>query len=220
MPADFQPNLSVLDLPQRRLWSELGDVPDSFVLCGDTAVALHLGHRNSIDFDLFGSQEFDPDELYELVNFLHESKVIQKSANTLTCLVERGAPVKISFFGVPKIKQIEPPVVALENGLRIASLLDLAGMKAAVVQKRAEAKDYIDIDAIISLGEVDLSAALAAGKAIYGGAFNPMNTLKSLSYYEDGNLTTLPQDIRDRLAAAVKAVELDCLPYSDHDKER
>jgi hypothetical protein len=85
-------------------------------------------------------------------------------------------------------------------------------MKAAVVQKRAEAKDYLDIDAIINVGKIDLPTALAAANAIYGSAFNPELTLKSLCYFEDGNLQTLPRNVRDRLTKAVEAVDLHHIP--------
>lgn len=210
--ADFQPNLSTLQEPQRILWEELSAVPDEFVLCGGTAVALHLGHRESFDFDLFGSEEFDPDTLYNSMPFLQGSEVVQKAASTLTCLVDRGMPVKISFFGVPKINLLKSPHIVPKTKLSVASLIDLAGMKAAVVQKRAEVKDYVDMDAIINIATIDLSAALAAGRAIYGVQFNPANTLKSLCYFEDGELHTLPQEVRDRLVAAVHAVDLDHLP--------
>src|SRR2546423_5437346 len=98
---DFEPKLSVLPDEQRRLWNELSGVPPSFVLCGGTAIALQLGHRASLDFDFIGCEEFDPDQLYGELPFLHESKTVQKAANTLTCLVDRGGPIQISFFGVP-----------------------------------------------------------------------------------------------------------------------
>lgn len=212
MSAVFQPKLSILEEPQRHLWGELGAVPDGFVLYGGTAIALHLGHRHSVDFDLLSPGQFDPDQLYESLTFLHESRILQKSSNTLTCLVDRGGAVQVSFFGVPKVRQIRAPLVAADNQLKVASLVDLAGTKAAVVQKRAEAKDYLDMDAIIHQGGVDLATALAAGKAIYGSAFSPELTLKSLCFFEDGNLCSLPQAVRDRLAADVKAVDLDRLP--------
>jgi hypothetical protein len=77
---------------------------------------------------------------------------------------------------------------------------------------RAEAKDYIDIDALLRDGRIDLPTALAAAEAIYGTAFNPQNTLKALSYFEDGNLHRLPQPVRDRLARAAREVDLDRLP--------
>ena len=63
MGPDFQPRLSVLPAQQRRLWDEFVGVPREFVLYGGTALALHLGHRDSIDFDFFGNRPLDPTKL-------------------------------------------------------------------------------------------------------------------------------------------------------------
>ena len=108
--------------------------------------------------------------------------------------------------------RLAPPHRAPGNGVLIASLLDLAGTKASVVQLRAEAKDYSDMDAILRDGRIDLPTALAAARAIYGAQFNPQLTLKALSYFEDGNLPRLPRATKDRLAKAVRDVDLDRLP--------
>jgi hypothetical protein len=212
MATDFQPQLSILPVEQRRLWPELSSVPREFVLCGGTAIALQLAHRSSYDFDFIAQSEFDPDLLASRMAFLGHAKTLQKAPNTLTCLVDRGAPIQVSFFGAPAIKLIRSPRIAADTQLQIASLLDLAGMKAVVVQKRAEAKDYIDIDAIVERGDVDLPSALAAAAAKYGPSFNPQLTLKALCYFGDGNLNTLSREIQDRLSAAVRAVDLDRLP--------
>jgi hypothetical protein len=96
--------------------------------------------------------------------------------------------------------------------LQVASLLDLAGTKASVVQMRAEAKDYIDIDALLSDGRIDLPMSRAAARDIYGSSYNPQITLKALSYFDDGNLRDLPTALRDRLAKAVRGIDLDRLP--------
>ena len=61
------------------------------------------------------------------------------------------------------------------------------------MQKRAEAKDYLDIDALIRHG-IDLPTALAAGRIVYGRSFNPMITLKALSFFDD--LPALPAEVR------------------------
>jgi predicted nucleotidyltransferase component of viral defense system len=212
MPSDFRPILSILQEPQRRLWGELANVPPKFVLCGGTAVALHLGHRQSVDFDFIANQEFDPEAVRAQIAFLRDGRTVQQSANTLTCVVDRGGPVQLSFFGTPSIALINLPHIAEENGVRVASLLDLAAMKLAVVQKRAEAKDYLDVDAIIHRGGITLSTALAASQMLYGLIFNPELTLKSLCYFGDGTLPKLPQDVRDRLMSAVNDVDLDHLP--------
>ena len=57
--------------------------------------------------------------------------------------MDRGDPVKVSFFGVPKLPRLAPALVVKDNGLKVASLLDLAGTKASILQLRAEAKDYL-----------------------------------------------------------------------------
>jgi hypothetical protein len=106
-------------------------------------------------------------------------------------------------------------VVAKDNGLGIASLLDLAGTKASVVQVRAEAKDYIDIDALITAGKVDLPLALSAAQRLYGSTFNPQITLKALFFFDDGNLRQLPEDMKLRLVTAAREVDLDHLPGID-----
>jgi hypothetical protein len=212
MPIDFAPRLDILPPPQRRLWDELSAVPPEFVLYGGTAIALHLGHRESVDFDFFGDKPLDPARLVPAVPFLVVATVTQREPNTFGCVIDRGGVVRLSFFGLPDLPRLLPPLVAPDNGLRVASLLDLAGTKASVVQVRAEAKDYIDIDALLTDGTIDLPAALAAARAIYGTAFNPQSTLKALSYFDDGNLRRLPRPVKDRLAAAAREVDLDRLP--------
>jgi hypothetical protein len=217
MPPSFTPRLDILPAPQRRapqrrLWDELDSTPDYFTLYGGTALALHLGHRQSIDFDFFSDCDIDPAKLAAAVPYLKDAQTVQREKNTLSVIVNRGGDVKLSFFGLPDLPRLAPPHVAPGNNLKIAALLDLAGTKASVVQVRAEAKDYLDIEALLASGKIDLPAALAAGKAIYGKSFNPEITLKALSYYEDGNVKSLPEAAKKRLAEAVRAVDLDRLP--------
>jgi len=200
----FIPNLSILPSPQLRLWPELDATPDHFTLYGGTALALRLGHRASVDFDFFSSESFDPDQLAEIVPYLLGAERVQVSANTLTCRVDRDGPVLISFFGGLDLGQVAARELAAGRTVNVASLLDIAGTKVAVVQKRAEMKDYLDIDALLRHG-VDISTMLAAGRVVYGRSFNPLITLKALSYFDD--VPKLPHDVRNRLLAAVAAVD-------------
>ena len=212
MSEIFAPKIDILPEPQKQLWSELVEIPQEFNLYGGTAIALYLGHRESVDFDFFGLQHFDPDRVINAIPFLSDATIIQKSPNTLTAVVNRGGPVQVSFFGVPKLNRLKTAHVVQENGLRVASMIDLAGTKAAVVQNRAEVKDYIDIDAMIETDEIDLAVALAAGKAIFGEQFNPQLTLKALCYFDDGTVVALPTAARERLVQAVQQVDLGNLP--------
>jgi hypothetical protein len=208
----FIPRLDVLSAPQRRLWPELSAVPREFVLYGGTALALHFGHRDSLDFDFFGRLALNVPSLENDVPFMSGAKIFQRDKNTLSAIVDRGGPVQVSFFGVPKIRQVRTPHVAPDNGLKIASLLDLAGTKASVIQVRAEPKDYIDMDALTRLGNISLPMALAAAKKIYGASFNPEITLKALSYFEDEDVKELAEDLKLRLSAAAREVDLERLP--------
>ena len=204
MPDGFRPRLDILPAGQCALWNELGDLPHGFVLYGGTALALRLGHRESVDFDFFAPEAIDPQRLMQTLPLLTGARVVQVEPNTLSAVVDRGGPIKLSFFGVPALPVLAPHDVA--DGVRVASLLDLAGTKAAVVQVRAEAKDYLDIDALICAG-IDLDAILRAGRALYGASFTRLATLKALTFYDDGDLATVPQDVRRRLVAAVAAID-------------
>jgi len=208
----FSPHLEIFPPSQRRLWDELSELSKDFVLYGGTALGLHLGHRNSVDFDFFGSRELDVSRIEREISFLKGANIIQRDKNTLSAIVDRGGPIQVSFFGVPNLPRLSAVAVAEDNGLSVASLLDLAGTKASVVQVRAETKDYLDIDALIRVGKVDLSLALSAARQIYGSTFNPQITLKALSFFDDGDLRNLPEDTKLRLVAAARDVDLDHLP--------
>jgi len=205
----FTANFSTLPTAQRALWPELEATPDHFTLYGGTALALYLGHRTSVDFDFFSNASFDPDDLARSVAYLNDAERIQIAPNTLTCRVERGGPVLVSFFGDLNLGQVVGREQVEGMKLYVAALLDIAGTKAAVVQKRAEVRDYLDIDALLLHG-IDLATILAAGAVVYGRQFNPLVTVKALSYFDD--LPGLPTEVRTRLAAAVAAVDVTKLP--------
>jgi hypothetical protein len=212
---EISPRLDILPAAQRRLWNEFSAVPEEFVLYGGTAVALHLGHRHSIDFDFFGNRALDQSALQTGVPFLVGAKIVQRATNTLSVVIDRGGRVKVSFFGVPNLPRLGEPHVSKDNKLKIASLLDLAGTKASVLQVRAEAKDYIDMDALTTMGKISLPTALAAAQKLYGSSFNPEVTLKALSYFGDGNLHTLADEVKQRLVVAAREVDVEHLPDID-----
>lgn len=199
----------MLPAPQRALWPELAATPGAFTLYGGTALVLRIGHRTSVDFDFFSNASFDPDHLASRVPYLRDAERLQVASDTLTCRVDRGGPVLVSFFGGLRLGQVAAPEQVRDMPLHVASLLDLAGTKAAVVQKRAEGRDYLDIDTLLQQG-IDLPTVLAAGIVVYGRTFNPLITLKALSYFDD--VPTLPADVRARLGKAVEAVDATRLP--------
>ena len=102
----FIPNLTTLPPPQRALWPERAATPDMFTLYGGTALALRLGHRASVDFDFFSNAAFEPDRLAQSLRYLRGAQRVQVASNTLTCRVECGGPVLVSFFGALGLGQV------------------------------------------------------------------------------------------------------------------
>jgi hypothetical protein len=207
--SDFR--LSILPPSQRSLWQELESTPENFVLYRGTAIALRLGHRQSEDFDLFSNEQFDPSSLLSILSYLRGARVDHRGNNTLTVFVDRGGLVKVSFFGDVKMSHVQEPDVASGNKLQIASLLDLTATKLKTIQQRAEAKDYLDLAAALEAG-VALAEALGAARAVYGKMFNPIATLKALTYFGDGNLASLPGDVKDRLRTEARRTSLESIP--------
>jgi len=207
----FTPDLSILPGPQRQVWAELGSTPKAFVLYGGTALALRLGHRQSEDFDFFSNQSFKPTSLRETIPYLKHAEMSQFQDNTLTAIVDRNGPVKLSFFGALGIKRVQDPDIVEENQVQVASMMDLLASKLKTVQSRAEAKDYRDIVGTLNAG-LTLAEGLAAALAIYGKEFNGALSLKALTFFQDGDLPSLTPEARKKLLEAATSVNLKKLP--------
>ena len=207
----FTPKLGILPPPQRSLWDELRQTPPEFVLYGGTALALRLGHRHSEDFDFFSNTTFLPESLRKRIQYLQGAEISQIEANTLTAIVDRNGPVKVSFFGGLALNRVSDPDVAEDNKIHVASLLDVAATKVSTIQQRAQARDYEDIAAIVNAG-VSLAKAIGAATAVYGNAFNGALSLKALAYFSDGDLPNLNPLTQKKLRELVGQVNLKEIP--------
>ena len=206
----FTPKLAILPPAQKSLWPALHPlIGMGFVLYGGTAVALRLGHRESVDFDFFTERRFDPGALLAALPFGKGAQVLQEEPNTLTLLVDvPGRGVKVSFFGgFPG--RVAAPEITKDGALLAASMTDLLATKLKVMFDRVERKDYLDIYGILASG-ITLEEGLAAAIALYGRAFQPANALRGLAYFKDGDLSALPAKVRKFLAAA--SAKVDSLP--------
>lgn len=223
----FTPKLEILPPAQRRLWHELEQTPQEFVLYGGTALALRLGHRHSEDFDFFSNAPFVPAGLRERIPYLQIAEITQLGTNTLTAIVDRNGPVKVSFFGGLSLNRVHDPDVAADNRIQVASLLDVAATKLSTIQQRAQARDYQDIAAMVGAG-LSLADAIGAATAVYGSTFNGALSLKALTYFCDGDLPNLNATMQKKLrelAGQVKLKEISRMqpkrgltPYKDVSK--
>jgi hypothetical protein len=207
----FTPKLHILPPAQRRLWEDLEQTPKEFVLYGGTALALRLGHRHSEDFDFFSNISFAPESFRRRIPYLETAEITQLAANTLTAIVDRDGPVKVSFFGALALNRVHDPDVTEDNGIQVASLLDVAATKVATIQQRAQAKDYEDVAVILTAG-VSLAEAMAAATAVYGGTFNGALSLKALTYFSDGDLPNLNETTQKKLRELAGQVKLREIP--------
>jgi len=218
--APFEPRIDILPAAQQRLWPELSQTPEEFTLYGGTAIALRLGHRPSADFDFFASQPFAPNDLMQRIPYLRGATVRQQAPDTLTVTLERGGPAQVSFFGGLNLGQVAQADRAMGPRIKVASLIDLAGFKVAVVTQRAELKDYVDVHALLMKADIPLAMMLASAIIIYGSEFNPLLSLKALAYHEDRALGELSSDVRRDLITAVRATDPRHLPKLTAIKKR
>lgn len=200
--------LDALPAPQRALWEEdLKGLPAGFVLYRGTAIALHLGHRQSVDFDFFSSGPLDRAALRRGCRLVSAAKTLQDEPDTLTVVAEKaGVPVKLSFFGGIDFGRVGDPL-RVPNHPPVASRIDLLGTKLATVTQRIEARDYIDIAALLRSG-LTINAGVAALLALYGNQASGLQSVKTIAWFRDGNLEALlPLDVKETLVRAAASYD-------------
>jgi hypothetical protein len=197
MLPQLKPRLDILPEAQRAIWGALAPSCDlKFVLYGGTAVALRLGHRTSLDFDFFGADALDKEQIRARFGFMSSAKIIQDALNTL---VASAGQTQISFFGNISIGHINQPSLTEDGVLLVASLEDLLATKLKAVLDRAEMKDYIDIAALLRAG-VSLERSLAGFAQMFNG--EPATVLRALCYFADGDVHELGSEDRTVLIRA------------------
>jgi Nucleotidyl transferase AbiEii toxin, Type IV TA system len=205
MPDRFDPRIEILPPAQQEIWAQLAPAANlSFVLYGGTAVALYLGHRTSVDFDLFKAEPLEKSRIENGFEFVRGARTIQEDQNSL--VVDVSLPsghVKVSFFGGLDLGRINDPLRTSDNVLLVASLEDLLTTKLKAILDRAEAKDYRDIAAMLATG-VSLEKALGAFAKMYRR--DPGLPLRAMGFFNDGDLPSLPQADQKLLRAARDSV--------------
>lgn len=164
-----------------------------FVLAGGTAVALHLGHRLSQDFDFFTMRSFRPGKLHRAINGLDlETMVLQEEPGTLTLSAEG---VKVSFFHYP-YAFLE--TTSTLHGIQIAGLIDVASMKLMAMMQSGAKRDYVDLYWILQ--DIPFSKIAANMINRYGAnRVNPLVIGKALVYYQDADADPDPAYLGKRM---------------------
>lgn len=164
-------------LPVIKLFSK------KFGMVGGTAVALHLGHRESIDFDLFSFSGFRNNSITETIAKSRAGSIDPVYVNRkgeYTFLIHG---VKFTFYQFPyKLNYSE----SLGDIIKLPDILTLAAMKAFALGRRAKWKDYVDLYFILKAHHT-VSEVAQKGREIFANEFNEKIFRTQLSYFADIN---------------------------------
>jgi Nucleotidyl transferase AbiEii toxin, Type IV TA system len=149
---------------------------ESFFLVGGTALALQLGHRISIDLDLFTITDFDQDDLLAALRKDFEVEVDVRSPSILITRIDN---VKVDFVRF-RYKILFPALQI--DGVRMLELRDVAPMKLDAVTKRGSKKDFYDIYFLLEKMTLSEMLDLYAQKFEHSTVFH---VIKSLTYFDD-----------------------------------
>lgn len=168
----------ILTEKQKELLALIKEFSDQFGLVGGTAVALYIGHRRSIDFDLFSLTDFDSDKVRSKIRekFTIERTFVE-NPNELTLLVN---DVKITFYKYPFNIEFSESFLDI---IKLPDLITLAAMKAYTLGRRAKWKDYVDLYFIFKT--IQFKKITEKARYLFKGEFNEKLFREQLAYFED-----------------------------------
>ena len=179
------------------LLKEIQDQPflKDFYLVGGTALALNFGHRVSVDLDFFTEKEFDTNLLVESVKENFSVKILSQAKNSLTMDVRS---VKTDFIR-HNYSLLNP--IQEKDGIKIASVEDIAAMKFNSTMNRGSKKDFYDIVELLIHFSLEDLIAFHSKKYDFN---SQLILLKSLVYFDDAELEPDPVSLRPLSWTSVK----------------
>ena len=164
-------------------------------LVGGTALALQLGHRTSVDLDFFGRINADSEELRDILREVGRVEVASVSKN-INIFWINGVKVDMVNYPYP---WLDLPIV--EDGVRLASLNDIAAMKVSAIVNRGTKKDFIDLYTLLLHFALDEILDMYSRKYSDGSLFIVM---KNLTYFDDAETDPMPNVLNDTTWETVK----------------
>lgn len=149
----------------------------SFYLVGGTALALQLGHRMSIDIDLFTLEPFDKSKLLDLLNAHFTDVTIESEGDTM--LVTNINQIKVDFVKMSYPILFTPMTI---DGVRMLDIRDIATMKIKAIAQRGSKKDFFDL--FFLLNQLQLQEMLEWFSAKFKQQ-EIFHIIKSLTYFDD-----------------------------------
>jgi hypothetical protein len=169
----------ILNHEQLNLLPLLKDFRKSFYLVGGTAIALQIGHRRSIDFDLFTEKAIKPKHILDKLHAQELKPLVTRRVEEQLNLVVNN--VKFTFFQYPFSIHATQEV---EGFIRMPDLLQLAAMKAYALGRRSKWKDYVDLYFILKHYHT-LEQIVEMAYSIYKELFSEKQFRAQLMYFDD-----------------------------------
>lgn len=165
---------NILTEKQEQIIPLLKDFSSQFGLIGDTAIALHMGHRRSIDFDLASIDAFDNSKIKSKIKNIEAVIIDEKGEYTI--IVQ---DIKITFLHYPFNIEFNEEF----DGVKVADLLTLSALKAYALGRRTKWKDYVDLYFILK--KYSLNQIIERAESIFKQEFNEKIFRSQLGYFED-----------------------------------
>lgn len=170
-------HLNILDNNQVILLPLLSEFKKEFYMVGGTAIALFIGHRKSVDFDLFKSGPIRPKAILKKFEIKNEPFLVTLNMQGQLNLICRD--VKFTFFDY----DFDIPHKELfEQNISMPGLLDLSAMKAYALGRRSKWKDYADLYFILK-NNYSINQISARSKELYGDLFSEKLFRGQLGYF-------------------------------------
>jgi len=147
-----------------------------FVLVGGTALSLQIGHRKSVDLDLFTISDFKTENLVPLLLKNYDLQPTLQLPQTLICKINE---IKVDFIRF-KYSFIRPIIET--DGIRLLSVDDIAAMKLDAITGRGRKKDFFDLYYLLKIYDIPKLFELFLEKYPFQTTFH---VAKSLSYFVD-----------------------------------
>lgn len=160
-----------------------------FYLAGGTALAIQLGHRESIDLDFFSRKKFSVSDMEKELSSIGKYILSKKDDRTLDGVLDG---VKISFFHYDY--GLLYPLVKFDN-MQAADERDIACMKLDAISSRGSKKDFIDIYFLLEKYSLE-KLIMFFEKKYKNIEYNKLHILKSLTYFEDAEDEPMPVMIK------------------------
>lgn len=164
-----------------------------FYLAGGTGLALHFGHRFSVDLDFFSSDadSVGPDER-SILRSLLDDPTLDITYDKDSTFVATWHGVGISFFRL-NLYPLVKSTLLLEN-VPLASVEEIGAMKLAAIIDRGTRKDMVDLYFILQQVSLDSLFHVAATKYAKVRTF-AISATRALAYFEDAESLPMPQMI-------------------------